>query len=362
MSCCCTARPTNNKRLKQRWTRRYMPTLRTVTVKSAGGDYSSLSSAEAGEQGDLVSLDRQLDIECYSMADTTAVTIIGWTTDATRYVRIVAPSAERHAGVWSTSKYRLSVASAFTTILNVNEEFVRIEGLQVEGTDNTANGHGLLSVDSIAVAASSDVRVDTCLFRKGCSRNASHQIACGAGKTTIRNSVVYGSLGSTASDGINCTFGANAATVICDNVTVASAGRYGFNRVSGTMTLQNCYTGGNGTDAYNGTITRTTCAHSSASVFTGSTASIAHSTANFTNVTAGSEDYHLVSGASATLKTGGTDLSGTFTTDIDGETRSAPYSIGADQIVSAAAAGSCPLASRILSGSCFGGRGVILCL
>ena len=48
----------------------------------------------------------------------------------------------------------------------------------------------------------------------------------------------------------------------------------------------------------------------------------------FTNVTAGSEDLHLKAGAAAIDV--GTDLSATFTTDIDGTTRSVPWDIGAD--------------------------------
>jgi hypothetical protein len=39
-----------------------------------------------------------------------------------------------------------------------------------------------------------------------------------------------------------------------------------------------------------------------------------------------------VAGASSTLLTGGTDLSATFTKDIDGQTRTAPWSIGADEL------------------------------
>lgn len=305
-----------------------MPTVLTRTVKSSGGDYSSLSAAEAGEQGDLTSLDRQLDIACYSFQDTTAVAIGGWTTDATRYIRIFTPSGERHDGKWNTSKYRLSVSAEFNYPLILSEEFVRLEGIQIEQTHS--NGVACVQTTGVAAAASSDNRLTECLLRTASTRTTADTgsvIQHGAGKLTLRNSVIY----KGGASGVHTAFGSNAPTLVADNCTLAGNGAYGVNRTSGTVTLQNCYSGGNGTDAYNGTITRTTCAHSSATVFTGSTASVPHSTATFTNVTAGSEDYHLVSGSA--LIDAGTDLSGTFTTDIDGATRSGTWDIGADEFV-----------------------------
>lgn len=308
-----------------------------VSVKSSGGDYSSLSSAEAGEQGDLVSLDRQLDIECYSMNDSGAnVTVNGWTTDATRYLRIYAAAGERHAGAWSTSKYRISRASGAAPILTVSEDYVRLEGLQIEDTDATF-GQGSIQVSSTAAAASSDIRIDSCIFRAGGTRGAVDSystVYIVSGKTTIRNTLIYG---NALNPGVFSTFGSNSPTVNIDNCTITGCGSYGLKNGSGTWTVRNVYSGGHGTDSYNGTMTRTTCAHSTATSFAGSTASVAHSAANFTNVTGGSEDYHLVSGSA--LIDAGTDLSGTFTTDINGATRSAPWDIGADEFAGGGATG-----------------------
>jgi hypothetical protein len=55
----------------------------------------------------------------------------------------------------------------------------------------------------------------------------------------------------------------------------------------------------------------------------------------FVSTTSGSEDFHLKSGADAIGV--GTDLSGTFTTDIDGDTRSS-WDVGADEYSSGAPA------------------------
>jgi hypothetical protein len=79
----------------------------------------------------------------------------------------------------------------------------------------------------------------------------------------------------------------------------------------------------------------TTCASSDA---TGSAGlqNIAANTTNFTNVTAGSEDFHLPAGSA--LIDVGTDTSGdaaplNFTDDIDGVTRTGTWDIGADEYV-----------------------------
>jgi hypothetical protein len=57
----------------------------------------------------------------------------------------------------------------------------------------------------------------------------------------------------------------------------------------------------------------------------------------FTFVDAANKDYHLAAG-DAGAKDYGTSLSGSFTIDIDGETRSGTWDIGADEYVAAAAA------------------------
>lgn len=318
-----------------------MPTVRTVTVKSSGGDYTSLNAAEAGEQGDLPSLDRQLDIECYAIDDTTACTFSGWTTDATRYIRVFCPAGEGHEGVWSTSKYRRRSSSGFGTGLTISEEFVRVEGLQCYQPSGSYTA--IVRVTGVSTTpANSDIRIDRCIVNATGSTVSLAASYFDCGTINIRNSLVYGG----SQDGIDGgSGGSNTLVVNIDNCTVVANGVYGITYVgTQAFTLRNVYSGGNGTDAYGATMTRTTCAHDTASVFTGSTASIAYDTSNFVNVTGGSEDLHLASGADATLKTGGTDLSGTFTTDIDGETRS-DWSIGADEIVSAPGGLSIPIAA-----------------
>lgn len=313
-----------------------MPTVRTVTVKSSGGDYASLSSALAGEAANLVSLDRQTDIECHAFIDTTAnISISGWTTDATRYLRIYAAEGQGHSGIFDTSKYLLRSALAVNGI-TISEDYVRIEGIQIHlthpGTDPFGAG-SCIQISGTSNAANSDIRIERCIIRDGATEDGTltSGIFCGCGRTTVRNTLIYGTGGaSSGHNGIRAEQFTNAPTVVCENCTIVDTTGCAVQQINGTVTLTNCYSGGHSTNAYSGTMTRTTCAHDTATVFSGSTASIAYSTANFVNVTSGSEDLHLIVGASATLLTGGTDLSGTFTIDIDGDTRSSPWTIGMD--------------------------------
>lgn len=308
----------------------------TRTVRPSGGDYTTLSAWEAGRQGNLTGLGPEI-AECSgNLSDTTAVVVDGWTTTASDYIQIITPQADRHAGVWDTSKYRLEVNGAFFRALRIVEDFVRVEGLQIRQT----NSSGYPSAGVQSTSGSADIRFESCIVRSAStSTGDGHGVSFnGNGAMLLRNSVVYTPGGAAVRTHQGY---AGTPTTLIQNCTLVG-GTYGVIREdTETVTVTNTYAHG-GTDAYNGTMTRSTCAHSSASSFSGSTASIAHTTANFLNVTGGSEDYHLQSGADATLLTGGADLSGTFTTDIDGETRS-DWSIGADEIVGGGGASIIPL-------------------
>lgn len=112
--------------------------------------------------------------------------------------------------------------------------------------------------------------------------------------------------------------------VICNSTIIGPT--YGLNNSSGYTYATNCYAYGVTGGDYNGTMTKITCASGDA---TGSTGlqNIPYSTANFVNVTSGSEDLHSKSGSA--LINAGTDLSSTLTTDIRGATRSGTFDIGA---------------------------------
>jgi hypothetical protein len=320
-------------------------TVRTVTVKGggAGGDYTTLASAEAGEQGDLVSLDRQLNIECFASAagDSTAVAINGWTCDATRYIDIYAPVGERHAGVWNTGKYYLEMnySASGGGIIRNQEAYTRVRYLQVRNTNGSPAEFNSCIYDD---TSNDNMLVDGCITRGGWAgvdvRNG------GTSVTKIRNHIAYGGL-----RGVYAT-NTSGNRVDLENCTLIGT-TYGIsNGAAGTYRLwKNVYAHG-GTTCFHpsgGTATKTNCMSSDTTATNNSggggatncTNSVAHSTANFTNVTGGSESYLLPSGSA--LIDAGVDLSGTFTNDIDGTTRpqNSVFDVGADEYAAAPAGG-----------------------
>lgn len=135
---------------------------RYVNTASSGGDgttndesgataaYASLSAWEAAEQGDLTAAgrDEQHLVLCStgtgSAADTTSVTINGWTTDATHHITVRgnAATGDYAGSSWDTSKYRLEGGSGNHRLLSFNGGF--FEGLQIGGyTASRANLAGI---------------------------------------------------------------------------------------------------------------------------------------------------------------------------------------------------------------------------
>lgn len=291
-----------------------MATTVTKTVKTSGGDYTSLSAWEAGEQGDLVTADEIRQAECYAMADTTAVIIDGSTTDATRYLRVYTPTAERHAGAWNTGKYYLEVSTGVG--ITVTDANVYLEGLQI-----LTNGTRAATVGG---ADNDNQRISDCIFRGGTQPTV---YLDGSADKYIWNCIIYG--GTEQGLRVFVAVKIYSCTII--------GGTYGLDSTFASPIVKNCYASG-ATAAYEGgTPALTTCASSDA---TGSAGlqNIAYDTNNFTNVTAGSENLHIPSGSA--LKDVGTDTSGdaapmNFTTDIDGDTRTGTWDIGADEYVTA---------------------------
>lgn len=93
-----------------------MATLKTVTVKASGGDYTSLDAAFAGEAADISSAtgsDQQIRIDCYPFEDNVDCIIddIAWKTETPdNYVelRFLDSGGDPfYTSTWSTSGYRL---------------------------------------------------------------------------------------------------------------------------------------------------------------------------------------------------------------------------------------------------------------
>lgn len=155
-----------------------MATEVTVIVDPDGGagyDYTSLAAAIAGEARDLVTADEQLTIKCRCTGGTAdgAATVNGFTTDATRYVKIWTDPSEsyRHAGTYpSGNKYRIE-ATGGSAVLTVSSINVKVEGLAVKNSATTGTGY------------------PSCFYVKMASGRVSFRscVAAGAGTATAGN-------------------------------------------------------------------------------------------------------------------------------------------------------------------------------
>ncbi len=288
--------------------------------------------------GDLVCANKiavaQID-GAWTNPDTATLTIDGWTTDATRYVRIYTTPAARHNGIWGNG-YRLQT-TARNTIMSSH---VKLEGLAIStGTNN---------VDTLAVIGSgtTDVEIGYCLVINGNTstnwRNAFYTYDLGAGNSVrLYNSIFIVNSPGASSTAIEAYLN---GTIYASNVT-------GVNKTTGSGYVFKANSGGD-IVAYNclgqkgtngavfglaaGTMFCSYCAS------TDDTADNFGGTGNrisqvFSFINAASDNYHLdPSDGGARDHGGNADPNFTFVDDIDGSTRTGVWDIGADEMLNCA--------------------------
>lgn len=322
--------------------------------------YKSLSIWEAARDADLTTGDGASNyvVEraiCGSAhanhtADTTAVSIKGWTTSANSYIDILTDASNRAGTSWNTSKYRLEVTDAIA--LQLIEDYVRVDGLQIATVSPTASTR--YGVDLGGASAANEIRLSNLLV-KGHGHATYTQSGIHAGDVDYIvkawNCIVYNiaaitsnyavytsssaafSLYSSTLIGGNFGIRAGGATV-CKNVYAGGSRTEDFYRVAGALAKVNCASEDQSADDTSGADeTATNCV----------AAAVPVNTDTFVNVTAGSQDFALAADGLSPLKGAGVDTSGdsaplNFTTDIEGDTRDATWDIGADAWVEAAAA------------------------
>ncbi len=304
----------------------------------SGTNYTSLSAWEAGEQGDLTGARDEIAVaKCRctgGTADTKNVQIDGWTTDSTRYIKIWTDPSEsyRHSGKWTTgNKYRLQVASFHP--IDVSENYVKIIGLQI-ALNTTTTHRGVYH----NISENATIEISHCIIRSMQPASAQYGIYTGVPTTGTQVFKVWNCILYDWYRGINSRGNGATVTVYAYNVTLhgCSTGLYTFN---GEIVAKNCLI--SATDAVNaaaGSITTTYCACTESGGLSGTGC---RSGQTFTFVDEANDDFHL-SSSDAGAKDYGTDLSGdstiAFSDDIDGETRSGTWDIGADEYVAAGSA------------------------
>lgn len=269
-------------------------------------------------------------------------------TTPTNFLKLVVDPADRHAGVYNTSKYRIE-STGDQHSLDIVDDAVFIEGLQVKATHaGTDSADDAIKIGR-ATGGATDHRVSKCIVVGAISGSATGIIGINVNNITdhayVFDNIVYGF--ANGADATMCGIRINDANpgtgVHVYGNHVSKCGN-AIIRVNGNVTIKNNYADGS-VAGYSGTWTASAGnASSDASSPQTGLRSIALNTSNFVNVTGGSENFHLA-GTGSALYHAGVDTSGDtpnpplgFTDDIDGQTFANPRSIGPDEVVSAAGA------------------------
>ncbi len=324
----------------------------------------------------LVAANTIIMVACYNdgVMDDGSISIDGYTTGAGNYIRIFTPTdtsevgtSQRNDGTAGTGfvlKPQTSSPGQYYSVIRIEEDYVRIEGVEIDGllVTNAEYNRGILTTNT---AAASDIRIDRCLIhdltssKVAATTHAAMGIALTSGSARITNTIIY-NIHNTSTDpnsfarGIRIETGSTTNYLYNNTIynvtnTGSSYNQYGILVDTGTVIATNNYVGGTsglGTVAdFNGTMTQ------SYNISSDGTASGSGSLTNrtatensdpgagdwvvFSDLSTGGEDFHLQYVAENDALNAGADLSGTFSDDIDGETRPTganTWDIGADEI------------------------------
>lgn len=348
-----------------------------VTICPSGCDYTQLEAAVNDNEQDLTALERRMVFQITGdwsgvNYDSVKLVVDNYTTNSDYYVYIYVDSEARHDGT-AGSGYRLIPTSSGHCI-TVTEDYTYFEGLEVKspglGASNecfrlAANETTIKQCIIWTESATADmdgiyagitpttinVTVDNCIIY-GFARAGIHAQPFTTGRTqtwTVRNCTIRdcGSSGEDRSGAVNIDRdGGSSVTFTVSNTigmdtyvdyedfSVADEAVYGDYAGDYNISSDTTSPGANSLDD------RTSTADGSPG---------AGDWVIFTNLTGGSEDYHLQNVAENDAIDAGTDTA-MPTDDIDWETRTGTWDVGADEFVSGAPAVTSPRRIKIISG------------
>lgn len=278
-------------------------------------------------------------------ADTTTTTVNGSTTSATNYIKIRTDSGEsyRHNGTYQTgNKYRLELTDAFA--LQIQDQYVRVEGIQVQITRTTGGSTAGIAINSLADAAGEIWISHNIVKNVGDNRSVgifpSANIGATARTIKIWDNAVFD---WTESGQVPSQIRVNSTTwsAYIYNNTVYG-GYYGIRQSAGTLVAKNNIVQGSANNAYQGTFDAASDYNiSDDATDPGGANDQNNVTLTFINL--GGRNFHLDAGDTEAIG-GGEDLDPdgdgflNVTDDIDGDARDATNpDVGADEFVAVAA-------------------------
>jgi len=300
--------------------------------------YSSLSAAVTAKAGDITTATGSDEIHHYHIRASSgtsednngSISLSGYTTDAT--CRVILEGEDDFEGKWDTSSYRLRhVTSGGTGDLLLNDTHTTIKNLQIEVVTTGSWYAGIGDMQESFGGGTIDWIIERCIVKANTSGYGNSCFSLWPSSSGQSGSVYL----------INCIFiGSQRGVRFHQNADGVSGYLYNctvYNQSSRCIDTSTDYTDGTARNCimwssnpwYNeGSWDIDYCADSQNETPGANDVDLSGRTIGQEFEDAGSDDLHLVSGS--TVRGDGTDLSGTFTDDIDGDTRSA-WDIGADE-------------------------------
>lgn len=281
-------------------------------------------------------------------ADTTAVTIDGFVTSATNYIKVWTDPNEsyRHQGKWDTNKFRIIVSSGWRTgTITISDENVRIDGLQINNTganDNVSGGIIIKSNEN-----NMNINISNNIIRGVTNADINYYSGIsvfdnnGSGSIKNWNNIIYdfktNSIAGAALMDANDFIGATGNPIIYSYNNTAVNTDFGYSQSAEVYITKNSMAY-NCTDNYYGTFDATSTNNLSGP---GSDADIPATNARngvtvIFNDEAG-DDFHLNTSDLGARDNGTSQVSElNFSNDIDGENRNGAgqgWDVGADEVI-----------------------------
>ena len=322
-------------------------TLANWEVQAENVNITEPAENDVNPSVDLVGSGTVMLVTCYVglTPDTVPVNINGWNTGPETYISIFTPVAssqvgtsQRHSGTWDATKYRLVASALFNGIIQIQDEYVRVTGLQIENTGlKIPASQRPKGIEVNMGSANSDVRVDQNILRNTGGGTGDWWAGGivqtnGGGTLKVWNNIMYDWGGGVFSEYPV----SNPSNVTIYNNTIINSDDVGIDlggHASGTYRLaNNLVQDSSGFNYYfaGGVLPLT---YSATNLSQDATSPDGAAFQNKTVTFVGAADFHL-SAADVNAKDLGTNLSTdpvlAVLDDIDGQVRQVPWDIGAD--------------------------------
>jgi hypothetical protein len=306
------------------------------TVNKTGEDYATIALWEDAVNGDLVTDTQIQRLDCYNDdGDLSEKSIIinGSTTNATYFMKISVPEAERHDGT-SGSGFANTWSGTTTTFgIQITDQYTVVEWMEVDWSAASGSSQELLTF-GVGNDTANFSRISNCIVHGATGIGIWHQND--QENIGVYNNIIYsnstaGILIAVIDEGsrklYNNTIYGNGKGIDNDDTTTQPDAQN--NIVYNNTTAD--FEGGQGSSNYNFSKDDTA---SGANSINGDTDG---KTPDFVDVGSGTEDFHITSTSDAIDV--GVDLgAGVWAIDIDGRDRDSEgdiWDIGADEFVSA---------------------------